>query len=241
MHSNSYTFMYAAGISLITAVLLSLLATGLKPMQEKNEALDTKKNLLMSVRVSPESNDEIEKIYAERVNEIIINGKGEVLSNVNAEDIKIKEEVNKPVADRTLVLYEYTEDGKKKYVMPMRGVGLWGPIWGYLALEDDFNTVYGATFDHKGETPGLGAEIAERFFQEQFEGKKIKAEGEFVSVRVVKKGVKTEYGEDYQVDGISGGTITSNGTDKMIENCVEAYLPYFSKIDGKNKLSEAKN
>ncbi len=113
----------------------------------------------------------------------------------------------------------------------MRGVGLWGPIWGYISLESDFNTVHGAFFDHKGETPGLGAEIAEKSFQQQFEGKKIyNNDNSFVSVNVMKAAEKSELDPVNRVDAISGGTITSKGTDAMLKNCIEPYLAYFGKI-----------
>lgn len=239
MHSNNYTFMYAAGISIITAVLLSVLSQGLKPLQEANVALDTKKNILRSVRIEPEGAEAVEATYDKSVKALVVNGKGEIIEGADPDKVKIKDEVSLPAEERTMALYVFQgDDGVKKYIMPLRGVGLWGPIWGYIALDGDFNTVYGATFDHKAETPGLGAEIAEGFFQKQFQGKKVMANDNFVSVRVVKKGIKTEYGDGYQVDGISGGTITSNGTDKMIENCLRAYLPYFATI---NKSTPAKS
>ena len=135
-------------------------------------------------------------------------------------------------ADRSLPLYIYTgPEGKKRYIVPMQGKGLWGPIWGYVSLEEDFNTVYGAYFSHKSETPGLGAEISERPFQQQFEGKKIMSEdNNFVSVRVVKKAAKISLGPEHRVDGISGGTITSNGTDAMLVDALEPYIGFFKTI-----------
>ena len=101
----------------------------------------------------------------------------------------------------------------------MQGTGLWGPIFGYISIENDFNTVYGDYFSHKAETPGLGAEISEKPFQDQFVGKKIMtSDNSFISVRVVKKAAKTTYSNEHRVDGISGGTITSNGTDRCYRN-----------------------
>ncbi|MEZ4967141.1 MAG: FMN-binding protein, partial [Saprospiraceae bacterium] len=163
MHSNRYTFIYAAVISIITAVLLAFASEGLKPAQEANIALDNKSNILRSVRVEETERAAIEQIYGERVKSIVVNSKGEVLENVIAEDLVMKNEVTKPAAERHLPLYVYTDkNGKPYYIVPVRGVGLWGPIWGYISIESDFNTVYGAFFDHKSETPGLGAEIAEK-------------------------------------------------------------------------------
>ena len=107
--------------------------------------------------------------------------------------------------------------------MPLRGKGLWGPIWGYISLKDDVKTVYGAVFDHKSETPGLGAEISTPIFMDQFQDKKIlNSEGEFFGIKVTKK----EAVGDYQVDGISGGTITSVGVENMIDDCMRPYVGF---------------
>ena len=108
----------------------------------------------------------------------------------------------------------------------MRGKGLWGPIWGYVALEDDMNTVHGASFGHKGETPGLGAEIETAAFQQQFVGEKIFDEsGKFVSVRLVKSGANPD--DKHAVDAVSGGTITSNGVTEMLHRTLGYYVSYF--------------
>lgn len=232
MHSNRYTLLYAAGISIITAVILAVTSEGLKPAQEANVALDKKSNILRSVRFTSTERAAIEKTYSDNVEEFVVNSAGEVLNDVPAVSVNLKDEVTKAPADRKLPLYIFTgAESQKYYIVPMRGVGLWGPIWGYIALEGDFNTVYGAFFDHKGETPGLGAEIAEKPFQEQFQGKKIMTESDqFVSVRIVKPTDKVEFGNEHRVDGISGGTITSRGTDAMLKNCIEPYLAYFGKL-----------
>lgn len=232
MHSNKYTFLYAIGISVITAVLLAFASEGLKPFQEANIELDKKTSILRSVRIETTDRDSIEKIYDERMEEIVVNAKGEIIENVTTNDVVLKDEIAKPGAERNLPLYVYTgTDGKKRYIIPMQGLGLWGPIWGFVSLEDDLNTVYGAYFSHKSETPGLGAEISEKPFQRQFEGKKIMSENnEFISVHVVKKAAKVPYGPEHRVDGISGGTITSSGTDVMLYNTIEPYLAYFEKI-----------
>ncbi|MFC3812872.1 NADH:ubiquinone reductase (Na(+)-transporting) subunit C [Lacihabitans lacunae] len=232
MHSNRYTFLYAIGISIVTAVILVLTSVMLKPKQDFNLALDTKSNILKSVKVESAIPKEIERMYGEQVEELVINSEGEKIEGVKPSQIVLKNELAKPLADRKLPLYIFTEkDNSKNYVIPLYGVGLWGPIWGFLALDSDLNTVKGAFFDHKGETPGLGAEIAEKSFQDQFIGKKIKdGSNNFISVNVVKKSAKVDFGDEYRVDAISGGTITSEGTDKMLKKCVEPYLVYFNKI-----------
>ncbi|MCS7035212.1 MAG: NADH:ubiquinone reductase (Na(+)-transporting) subunit C [Saprospiraceae bacterium] len=231
MHSNRYTLMYAAAISVLTAIILAFLSESLKPAQQANIALDKQINILRSVHISNATPQQVQDIFQKRVQKVVVNSKGEELAGQDPDAIVLKDEVNKPAVERKLPLYIYTGDnGRKYYIIPTYGVGLWGPIWGYVALEDDFNTVYGATFDHKGETPGLGAEIADAEFQAQFPGKKIMSENNtFVSVRVVKPTDPTDYGAEHRVDGISGGTITSRGTDAMLKNCIEPYLTYFEK------------
>ncbi len=223
--------MYAAAISVLTAIVLAFLAESLKPAQQVNIALDKQVNILRSVRLNNLERSQVQEIFKSRVRKVVVNSQGEELSGEDPDAIVLKDEVNKPADQRKLPLYIYTEDnGRKYYIIPTYGVGLWGPIWGYVALEDDFNTVYGATFDHKSETPGLGAEIAEAEFQEQFRGKKIMSESNtFVSVRVVKPTDKTDFSDVHRVDGISGGTITSRGTDAMLQNCIKPYLAYFDK------------
>lgn len=199
-------------------------------------ALDKKSNILRSVRLASTDRATIENTYNTQVQELVVNSAGEVLPDVQAESVQLKDQINKAPGERQLPLYVFTGDGGAKYyVVPVRGVGLWGPIWGYIALESDFNTVYGAFFDHKSETPGLGAEIAEKPFQEQFQGKTIMADNnEFISVNVVKKTDKVNFGDEHRVDGISGGTITSRGTDAMLKNCLKPYLAYFEKLKNNN-------
>ena len=152
--------------------------------------------------------------------------------------IDLKNQINLKPEERKLPLYIYTDESDKKYyIIPLRGTGLWGPIWGYISLEDDFNTVYGATFDHKSETPGLGAEISESPFQKQFEGKEIMEGDKFVSVNVWKTTFKSPLGAEHRVDGISGGTITSDGTGEMLKNCIAPYVTYFDKIENKSRVA----
>ena len=121
------------------------------------------------------------------------------------------------------------KDGSKKYIIPMLGKGLWGPVWGFIALNDDLNTIYGASFDHKSETPGLGAEINTPMFMDPFKSKQIfNNNGEFVSISVVKGGAKPE--DNSGVDAITGGTITSKGVEDMIKKCLEPYVAYLNEL-----------
>lgn len=144
----------------------------------------------------------------------------------------VKTQIQKAAKNRELPVYVCShENGNTYYVFPVRGKGLWGPIWGYVSFESDMNTIYGAVFDHKSETPGLGAEIKQEWFESSFEGKKIFAEnGEFKSVEVVKAGKAAP--SQYNVDAISGGTITSKGLEAMLYDCLGSYKKFMT--DNKN-------
>ena len=237
MHSNQYTLFYAAALSIVTAVVLAVASQGLKPLQDSNIALDTRSNILRAVRLEYTDPDKINETYETKIQELVVNTAGEVEEEKPVQ-IDLKNQINLKPEERKLPLYIYADESDKKhYIIPLRGTGLWGPIWGYISLEDDFNTVYGATFDHKSETPGLGAEISEMPFQKQFEGKKIMEGDKFVSVNVWKTTFKSPLGAEHRVDGISGGTITSDGTSEMLKNCVAPYVSYFGKIENKKQVA----
>ena len=154
-------------------------------------------------------------------------GKISAAEGVTAFDIDVVKEFKTVDAeDRSYPLFVFEDNGTKKYIVPMAGKGLWGPIWGYVAFEGDMNTIYGSTFDHKTETPGLGAEINQPDFQDKFIGKTIFDGAEYVSVEVVKGGSDVE-GKSHLVDGISGGTITSKGVGEMMKRTLNVYVPYF--------------
>lgn len=139
----------------------------------------------------------------------------------------VETEIKELLAERALPVYVCNKDADTLYVLPVRGKGLWGPIWGYVALESNFNTVYGAVFDHKSETPGLGAEINTDWFEGNFPGKQIFENGEFVSLEVAKGGNTQD--NIHAVDAISGGTITSKGVQAMLLDCLSGYLDFFEK------------
>ena len=235
--SNSYTFGFATIMVIIVAALLSYAAIGLKPFQDTNIELEKQQNILSSVGVNVARNS-AETAYSKYIKEeIVLNHKGEQTDGI-AFEVDLNKELKKPNEEQLLPLFVSNIDGSKQYIIPLRGKGLWGPIWGFIALEADLNTVYGAVFDHKGETPGLGAEINQSFFQDPFVGKKIFNGDDLTSIKVVKGGAaKTD---DYAVDGISGGTITSDGVTDMLFERLNMYLPYITKvkseIEEKNKV-----
>jgi Na+-transporting NADH:ubiquinone oxidoreductase subunit C len=219
----------------VVAVLLALAAIILEPYQAQNVKLEKMQNILSSIGIKSEAK-EAEKLFNQYIKEqVVLNNKGQRVTGVTAFDIDLKKELDKArtgEADKQLFpLFIFNKEGNTYYIIPVRGKGLWGPIWGYIALEGDMNTVHGASFGHKGETPGLGAEINTEPFGKQFVGKKIFNEsGEFISVKVVKGGAAPE--DLHGVDAISGGTITSNGVTEMLHRSLNSYVPYF-KMENK--------
>ena len=143
-------------------------------------------------------------------------------------------EIKKAENERQLPVFVCNIDNSIKYIIPVYGAGLWGPIWGYIAIESDGSTIYGAYFSHQGETPGLGAEIAKPAFADQFNGKHLYKDGVFKSISVIKNGNAPTDGSDY-VDGISGGTITSKGVQSMLKSCLSCYQAFFNGIQQNNK------
>ena len=230
---NSYTFSFAIVMVIVVAGLLSFTAINLKKPQLKNIELEKKQNILSSIGIDVER-DEAGLNFGKYIKEkIVLNSSGEEVKG-DAFKIDLSKELKKNKKDQLLPLYVANVEGEKKYIIPLRGKGLWGPIWGFLSLENDFNTVYGAVFDHKSETPGLGAEINQyEDFQQQFEGKKILEGAKVVSITVWKGGAKAD--DVHGVDGISGGTITSDGVTYMLEERLNMYAPYFKNMLEQNK------
>jgi Na+-transporting NADH:ubiquinone oxidoreductase subunit C len=228
---NLYTFIYAAVMVIIVASTLALVSQGLKPRQVRNEMVAKKTDILQSVNIAS-TNMDAEAKYGEIIGEssYIVNYKGEKVDGV-AFDVDMAKEVRKPIEERLYPVYEARmESGEIKYVLQFRGTGLWGPIWGYISLNNDGQTIYGATFGHKSETPGLGAEIANDDFQAQFKDKKIfNSNGELVSVAVVKGGAPE--GAPSAVEAVSGGTITSHGLENMLSDYFKGYEQFLQKIE----------
>jgi Na+-transporting NADH:ubiquinone oxidoreductase subunit C len=261
VNSNKYTFLFATVMVIVVASLLALAAESLKPMQKKNVANEKRQNILSSIGIEVDAS-EAEAAYEENLVEaLVLDANGEVvaepafaafeidvlkdykagLSNIykaNAGDLEAMKAdllawgnggVNYP-------LFILKKDGENVYVVPMVGTGLWGPVWGYVTIAGDGKTVVGAVFDHKSETPGLGAEINQASFQKPFEGKSIYDEnGEFTGIKVMKGGAK---GSNNGVDAISGGTITSNGVTEMIVRTLKIYEPYLSSLGSETEVAE---
>ena len=227
VNKNSYTFSFAAIMVIIVAALLSYAAIGLKPFQDRNIELERKQNILSSVGINVDRQAAEDKYSVYIKSELVLNNKGDEIEGV-AFDIDLGKELKKDKDKQRLPMFISEIEGSKRYIIPLRGKGLWGPIWGFISLEDDLNKVYGAVFDHKGETPGLGAEINTNMFQDPFAGKTIFDGDNFTSIRVVKGGAPDE--DNHAVDGISGGTITSDGVTDMLSERLNMYLPYIKKV-----------
>ena len=235
INKNSYTVVFVSIMVIIVAAALAYAAIGLKPFQDSNIVLEKKQNILSSVGITIDR-ENAEAKYSEYIkSEIVLNNKGEEVEG-SAFDIDLSKEMKKDVNTQLLPLFISQIDGATSYIIPLRGKGLWGPIWGFIALKDDLTTVYGAVFDHKGETPGLGAEINQPFFQEPFAGKTIFEGLNFTSIKVVKVGYSK--GDMHAVDGISGGTITSDGVTDMLSERLSMYLAYFEKIKAKSEVEQ---
>ncbi|NDV65175.1 NADH:ubiquinone reductase (Na(+)-transporting) subunit C [Bacteroides sp. 224] len=225
-NSNSYTIIYASVMVVIVAFVLAFTSYSLKDIQNKNVELDKMKQILSSLNVDTKGQD-AEALYKQYIKkDMIINFKGEVIAEEGGFSVVEKVELSKEPEDRKLAVYLCEVEGSTKYIIPLYGQGLWGPIWGYVALDGDKNTVYGTYFSHAGETPGLGAEIATEGFQAPFIGKHIMKDNNLVSIAVVKPG-KTAAGQDY-VNGISGGTITSVAVEDMLKKCLAQYNQFLT-------------
>lgn len=220
-NSNSYTLAYASVLVIIVAFLLAFVSSSLREKQNKNVELDTKKQLLSALNVHDVK--DVDSEYNKYVkSDMLMNADGSLQENKGSFATSYEKEVKE---NSRLHVFVAEVNGEEKYIFPVYGVGLWGSIWGYVALNEDKNTVYGTYFSHASETPGLGAEIATTSFQEQFKGKKT-MNGAEIGLSVVKHG-KVEDAE-HQVDGISGGTITSNGVNQMLKDCLKNYEPFLT-------------
>lgn len=225
-NSNSYTIIYSIIIVILVAFLLAFVFQALKPMQDANVALDKKKQILNSLNIRDLNNEEAAAKYQEVVlADEIIDEQGNVLEKgeqggenygfkLNSADFK----------NGKLALFVCKVDGQTKYVIPVYGMGLWGAINGYIAINADKSTVFGTYFDHESETAGLGAEIKDnRAWQNQFQGKKLFAQDPNKIALAVSKKVEDPA---TQVDGITGATLTSNGVTEMLQTCLGAYMNF---------------
>lgn len=258
VNSNKYTFGFAIVMVVVVATLLAVAAESLKPMQKANVANEKRQNILESVGIKVEASEAEAKYTEFMQREIVLDAFGKEKEGKVAFDVDMLKDYKGGLSkiyklyrsgkgsvsleDTRKSLAEWGEsgadfplyvikgaNGDPSYIVPMMGTGLWGPVWGYLAIAEDGSTVTGAIFDHKTETPGLGAEIKEPGFQVPFNGKQIFDQtGELRGVMALKGGA--EPSDPHGVDAISGGTITSNGVNEMIFRTLKIYEPFFNEL-----------
>lgn len=233
--STGYIIRFTLVMTSLVALVLSGMYSLLKETHEANEDLFNRRAILRAIDdYLPEkeanlSDDQINELFENQIQQLVVDSKGDLKEGVVAESIDMAKEKKKPEGDRLYPLYIYDNPEGKLYLLSVRGNGLWDEIWGTIAIKSDFNTIVGATFDHKGETPGLGAEIKDNpGFPSQFKGKKLFTEtGDYVSVTVRKGGAQDQ---EHDVDGISGATVTCVGVSDMLFKGIAIYQPYLDKL-----------
>lgn len=253
--STSYIVRFVVIMTTIVALTLSGLSLLWGPQINENEAVFNKKSILSAVKShlgegkDPKtmSDEEVIQIFEDQMEQIVLDMSGNQLTpeqvaakgypGGKAENVDMAKEKKKPEADRILPLYIFNTDSGKFYILSVRGKGLWDEIWGCIALESDLNTIAGTAFDHKGETPGLGAEIKDNpSFPKKFMKKEIYTEGgKLVAISVVKNGSGKN---PHAIDGISGATVTSVGVEEMMKRGIKYYEPYLNSVRGTKKSTK---
>lgn len=231
--SNVYTIIYIIVLVVVVGAALALTSMSLHDRQQANADADKMRQILASVHLSAPTSEIGTEFDRYITSQYIVDESGKIVSDNGAFSVDVAAQSKVEPAKRKLPVYECTlAAGDVKYIIPLYGAGLWGPIWGYVAFNSDGSTLYGAYFAHQGETPGLGAEIEKPQFSNQFEGKTVFHGDKFLPIAVVKAGQKPLNGEDY-VDGISGGTITSKGVGAMLDSSLTPYAAFLSNLRSK--------
>lgn len=238
--SNLYIVLYAAALTVVCGGLLALASEGLKEKQQANIELEQKKNILSTVMDLPKGAN-IEELYAKKVKSFVVDAQGKVIEGAQAKDVVVLAEYKKPADQRKLPVYEFRNESNPEkidfVVLPVFGFGLWDNIWGFVALQADLNTIQGVSYQHKGETPGLGARIDSKEIQERYKGKSIYDNNNLVSV-VMMKGEGVDYSNDkHKVDGMSGATLTAKGVNNMLAQYLSLYENYLKSIKATNDVS----
>lgn len=233
-NSNGFTFTFAVVMVVVVGSLLAFTYMQLKPAQQENVRREKMQNILSAMNVKVER-DEAPEAYARYIVDTKVVDANGALSEGDAFALDVLKQYRDEkagvmqAADMKYPVYIANKDGNTLYILPVVGTGLWGPIWGYVSVDNDGRTVVGSTFDHKGETPGLGAEIALPIFTDQFPGKTfIDEQGQFKGITVYKGGTQTT--DPHGVDGISGGTITSDGVGEMLKRTLAIYANYLQSV-----------
>ncbi len=237
---NSYTVVFSIIMVVVVGTLLAGVSQVLKERINANKRAEKQKNILYAMGVNDNqekndvvfiSDDRLQAAFDEYITEQYVIQGGDVVADSEAYLIDIKKEKNlakDPDYQQRLPLFKGEKDGKTVYVMPVRGKGLWDAIWGFVAVDQSM-TIQGVYFDHKGETPGLGAEIKQRYFMDDFAGESFLDGDTFKGIAVAKgnNDPKNEDKSDYEVDALAGATITGDGLASMLKKDVQLYVPYF--------------
>ncbi|WP_460217967.1 Na(+)-translocating NADH-quinone reductase subunit C [Psychroserpens sp. MEBiC05023] len=240
---NLYTILFAIAMVIVVGFLLAFLASTLKPKITENERLEKQQNILYAMGINENegtsanfvSTDDAPELFTKYIKQqLVISANGQAKEDNQAYLIDVKKEQAKAKAgeERQLPLFVgEDEKGKKYYIAPIRGKGLWDAIWAYIAMDENM-IVQGAYFDHKGETPGLGANIKQRFFMDDFIGEHLMSNGSFKGINVAKGNADPKNNDktDNEVDAIAGATITGDGVSAMIKNDLKLYVPYFKTL-----------
>ena len=246
--SNQYTILFAIGMVVIVGSLLAFTASSLKPNIVENERMEKQQNILYAMGVNENGDNDIVFVSTDKVasefskyvtTQLVLDAQGNAFEDNEAYLIDVKKEQAKVKngGTRALPLFVGKKEGQSYYIIPIRGKGLWDAIWGYVALDEDM-VVQGAFFDHAAETPGLGANIKQRYFMDDFIGEKLlSSTGDFKGITVAKgnNDPKNLIKDDYEVDALAGATITGDGVSAMIKSDLKLYLPYFQNL--KNQLN----
>lgn len=240
--SNLYTILFASGMVLIVGTLLAFLATSLKEKITENKRIEKQQNILYAMGINENGESSVEFVSKNIVGaefskyitkQLVITGT-DAIEDPNAYLIDIKKEAadaKNPNYNRRLPLFIGEKDGVTLYIVPVRGKGLWDAIWGYIALDNQL-IVQGVYFDHAAETPGLGSNIKERFFMDDFKGEHILDGDTFKGITAAKGNAdpKNLRKTDFQVDAIAGATITGDGISAMIKKDLRMYVPYLKTL-----------
>lgn len=232
--SNLYTILFSIGMVIIVGSLLAGFASSTKEKRENNDKVKAQIDILSSIGIEADRSNATQKFTENIKEQYVIEGTN-ATENPEAYLIDVKKEQAKAKKGETqrLPLFIAEKEGKKVYIIPVRGAGLWGPVWGYISLKDDLQTIEGVFFDHQSETPGLGANITQGYFTEDFIGEKIfDTAGNYAAVAISKSNGDPSNNdkEDNEVDAIGGATITGNGVAAMIKSGIKVYLPYFETL-----------
>jgi len=233
--SNIYTFLFVGIMIVGIASILAYTSQTLKPMQDENVKNEKMQNILSTVGINV-SREDAEESYSKYITqELALKMDGTVNESLNPfSNLNLAKELKKDYKDQHFPLYIADIDSERYYIIELRGVGLWDAIWGYISLKSDFNTINGVSFDHKGETAGLGAEITKDWFKDSFIDEKVfNKQGQLVGITVLKgnNDPNNSDKDDHEVDAISGSTITGDGVTDMIKERLNNYLPYLEKLE----------